>query len=146
MLASLYDFWFLYQGYEARLFRSEKICGGMATSAEEAVDLQKKNSALNRFYQNLSLPNKDLTSPSYKESKKRDVGKVVVSYFISLYYFCSFLKGAKMHPFFFIVEMILVGLKFLPLVLLQSLFWLALKVLFVGFTHNTMQLLNSLII
>lgn len=69
----------LFQGYEARLFRSEKICGGMATSAEEAVDLQKKNSALNRFYQNLSQPNKDLTSPSYKESKKRDVGKVVVS-------------------------------------------------------------------
>ncbi|KAL6127971.1 hypothetical protein ACLB2K_071332 [Fragaria x ananassa] len=70
----------LFQGYEARLFRLEKVSGGVATSAEEAVDLQKKNSALNRFYQNLSQPNKDSVSPkSIQESKKRDVGKVVVS-------------------------------------------------------------------
>ncbi|PRQ59652.1 putative DNA helicase chromatin regulator PHD family [Rosa chinensis] len=70
----------LFRGYEARLFRLEKISGGIATSAEEAVDLQKKNSELNRFYQNLSQPIKDSTSPkSNQESKKRDVGKVVVS-------------------------------------------------------------------
>ncbi|KAM1069775.1 hypothetical protein ACFX13_001692 [Malus domestica] len=70
----------LFRDYEARLFRSEKVGGGTATCAEEAVALQKKNSELNRFYQNLSQPNKESTSSnSNKESKKRDAGKVVVS-------------------------------------------------------------------
>lgn len=63
------------------------------------MDLQKKNFALNRFYQNLSQPIKDSTSPSNQESKKRDVGKVVVSYFISALLLCI-LRGAKVQPFF----------------------------------------------
>uniref|UniRef100_A0A7N2R8G1 DNA topoisomerase (ATP-hydrolyzing) n=1 Tax=Quercus lobata TaxID=97700 RepID=A0A7N2R8G1_QUELO len=39
----------LFQDYEARLFRLNKEHGGMITSAEEAIDLQKRNSALNQF-------------------------------------------------------------------------------------------------
>uniref|UniRef100_A0A803NY48 E3 ubiquitin-protein ligase SHPRH n=1 Tax=Cannabis sativa TaxID=3483 RepID=A0A803NY48_CANSA len=72
----------LFQRYEARLFRLNKAHGGIISSAEEAVDLQKKNSALNRFYWNLSQQNKTLKSASndYEESRKRDVReKVVVS-------------------------------------------------------------------
>ncbi|KAK9283240.1 hypothetical protein L1049_011476 [Liquidambar formosana] len=72
-----------FQVYEARLFRLNKVHGGMITSAEEAVDLQKKKSALNRFYWTLSQPNKNSTSSSVKNEeniRKRDVGeKVVVS-------------------------------------------------------------------
>ena len=53
---------------------------------EEAVDLQKKKSALNRFYWTLSRTDKNSTSSSVKyddNGGKRDVGeKVVVSYFI----------------------------------------------------------------
>ncbi|XP_024025293.1 E3 ubiquitin-protein ligase SHPRH isoform X2 [Morus notabilis] len=72
----------LFKHYEARLFRLNKAQGGMITSAEEALDLQKKNSALNRFYWNLSQSNKTSKSSAngYEESKKRDVQeKVVVS-------------------------------------------------------------------
>ncbi|XP_062092301.1 uncharacterized protein LOC133798119 isoform X2 [Humulus lupulus] len=72
----------LFQHYEARLFRLNKAHGGIISSAEEAVDLQKKNSALNRFYWNLSQQNKTSKSASndYEESRKRDVReKVVVS-------------------------------------------------------------------
>ncbi|RZC55977.1 hypothetical protein C5167_014829 [Papaver somniferum] len=74
----------LFQAYEARLFRLTKGGdGGMIASAEEAVDLQKKKSELNRFYWGLSRP-KDGSSSSLdgnKEDKKqRDVrAKVVVS-------------------------------------------------------------------
>ncbi|KAI3991562.1 hypothetical protein MKX01_040572 [Papaver californicum] len=74
----------LFQAYEARLFRLTKGGdGGMIASAEEAVDLQKKKSELNRFYWGLSRP-KDSSSSSLndnKENKKqRDVrAKVVVS-------------------------------------------------------------------
>lgn len=55
----------------------------MITSAEEAIDLQKRNSALNRFYWNFSQPDKDKTShvANYGKLMKRDVGeRVVVSY------------------------------------------------------------------
>ncbi|XP_019079923.1 uncharacterized protein LOC100248506 isoform X2 [Vitis vinifera] len=73
----------LFQGYEARLFRLNKAHGGMITSAEEAVDLQKKISALNRFYRTCSQSNKNSTPSNVgnKENmRKRDVGeKLVVS-------------------------------------------------------------------
>ncbi|XP_015877624.2 uncharacterized protein LOC107414045 isoform X2 [Ziziphus jujuba] len=70
----------LFQGYEARLFRLNKAHGGLITSAEEAIVLQKKNSALNRFYWNLSQQNKTSKSSNarHEESKKRDVGENVV--------------------------------------------------------------------
>ncbi|KAF2319302.1 hypothetical protein GH714_014503 [Hevea brasiliensis] len=66
--------------YEARLFRLNKLHGEIITSAEEAVDLQKKNSALNRFYWNLSWPNKNPTSSGdvNETSKRRDAGERVV--------------------------------------------------------------------
>lgn len=71
---------FLSQDYEARLFRLNKLHGEIITSAEEAVDLQKKNSALNRFYWNLSGPNKNPTpfGDANETSKKRDAGERVV--------------------------------------------------------------------
>lgn len=72
----------LFQVYEARLFRLNKgHNGGVIRSAEEAVDLQKKMSALNRFYRTLSQPDKASPPSSYEdEGKKRDVGeKVMVS-------------------------------------------------------------------
>lgn len=71
----------LFQVYEARLFRSKKDRDGGMISAEEAVDLQKKNSALNRFYWGLSQPNETSTSstPRNEENtKKRDIGQRVV--------------------------------------------------------------------
>ena len=77
---------FLHQHYEARLFRLNKAHGGIITSAEEAVDLQKKNSALNRFYWNLSQPSKTSNSSAdgYEDSRKRDVReKVVVSHLVN---------------------------------------------------------------
>lgn len=55
----------------------------MITSAEEAVDLQKKKSALNRFYWTLSQPDKVSQSSSVNyedDGRKRGVGeKVMVS-------------------------------------------------------------------
>ncbi|OVA17306.1 SNF2-related [Macleaya cordata] len=74
----------LFQVYEARLFRLTKGGdGGMIASAEEAVDLQKKRSELNRFYWALSRP-KNASSSSLidneENKKQRDVrAKVVVS-------------------------------------------------------------------
>lgn len=68
----------LFQDYEIRLFRFDK------TSAEEAVDLRKKNSELNRFYSKLSLQNKNRTATGdgNQETGKRVVGeRVVVSCF-----------------------------------------------------------------
>ena len=73
------------QDYAARLFVLKNERGGIITSADEAVDLLKKNSALNRFLQNLSQNNQSSTVSDIgsEESKKRSVGKrVVVSYFI----------------------------------------------------------------
>lgn len=63
----------------------------MITSAEEAVDLQKKNSALNRFYWNLSQSNKTSKSSAngYEESKKRDVREKVVVSYLSKTTFCT---------------------------------------------------------
>ncbi|KAK9167890.1 hypothetical protein Syun_000030 [Stephania yunnanensis] len=73
----------LFQLYGARLFGVTKgDVGGMIASAEEAVDLQKKRSALNQFYWALSRPEKGSSSNvNGKENKKqRDVGgKIVVS-------------------------------------------------------------------
>ncbi|KAK1409267.1 hypothetical protein QVD17_35793 [Tagetes erecta] len=74
----------LFQVYEARLFRLNKgHDGGVITSAEEAVDLQKKKSALNRFYWTLSQPDKVSQSSSVNyedDGRKRGVGdKVMVS-------------------------------------------------------------------
>ncbi|XP_015575743.2 E3 ubiquitin-protein ligase SHPRH [Ricinus communis] len=70
----------LFQDYEARLFRLNKLRGDIITSAEEAVDLQKKNSALNRFYWNLSGTNRSSTSSddANDASKRRDAGERVV--------------------------------------------------------------------
>ncbi|KAK9124782.1 hypothetical protein Sjap_014384 [Stephania japonica] len=73
----------LFQLYGARLFGVTKgDVGGMIASAEEAVDLQRKRSALNQFFWALSRPDKGSSSNvSGEENKKqRDVGgKVVVS-------------------------------------------------------------------
>ncbi|KAL0298265.1 UNVERIFIED_CONTAM: E3 ubiquitin-protein ligase SHPRH [Sesamum radiatum] len=74
----------VFQAYEARLFRLNKSTNGEAiTSAEEAVNLQKKKSALNHFYWNLSREDKTSTlsaSDDKDNGKKRDVGeKVTVS-------------------------------------------------------------------
>ena len=82
----MFAFYFI-QGYEARLFRLNKAHGGMVTSAEEAVDLQKKISALNRFYRTWSQSNKNSVPSGVgteENIRKRDVGeKLVVSCFIS---------------------------------------------------------------
>ncbi|KAI3882577.1 hypothetical protein MKX03_010696 [Papaver bracteatum] len=74
----------LFQAYEARLFRLSKGGdGGMIASAEEAVDLQKKKSELNRFYWGLSRPKNGSSSSldgNKEDKKQRDVrAKVVVS-------------------------------------------------------------------
>ncbi|XP_058110678.1 uncharacterized protein LOC131253624 isoform X2 [Magnolia sinica] len=74
----------LFQIYEARLFRLKNgDSGGMIASAEEAVDLQKKKFALNRFFGALSQANRSSTVPdiSKEENKRqRDVrANVVVS-------------------------------------------------------------------
>ncbi|XP_017984679.1 PREDICTED: E3 ubiquitin-protein ligase SHPRH isoform X1 [Theobroma cacao] len=69
----------LFQDYEARLFRVNKKDGDIIISAEEAVDLQKKKSALNRFYWNLSQPNKNSTlSDVDNKELKRDVQETIV--------------------------------------------------------------------
>ncbi|XP_073129793.1 uncharacterized protein [Henckelia pumila] len=70
--------------YEARLFRLNKSNNGESIiSVEEAINLQKKKSALNHFYWTLSRPNKTSSlsaSGSEDNGKKRDVGeKVMVS-------------------------------------------------------------------
>lgn len=60
-----------YQVYEARLFRLNKSNNGeVITSVEEAVNLQKKQSALNQFYWNLSRDDK--TSDYQDNGKKRE--------------------------------------------------------------------------
>ncbi|XP_057980815.1 uncharacterized protein LOC131166357 isoform X2 [Malania oleifera] len=73
----------LFQVYEARLFRSSKAHGGMISSAEEAVDLQKKKSARNHFYWTLSQSNKKPSSSTVEneEYKTKRVARedVVVS-------------------------------------------------------------------
>ncbi|XWS74480.1 hypothetical protein CRYUN_Cryun01aG0001600 [Craigia yunnanensis] len=69
----------LFQDYEARLFRVNKNDGEMVTSAEEAIVLQKKKSALNRFYWNLSQPNKNSTSSDVDNKElKRGVQETIV--------------------------------------------------------------------
>jgi hypothetical protein len=49
----------------------------MITSAEEAVVLQKRTSARNRFFWNIEQPEKSSVD-NYGRSKKRDVGEIVV--------------------------------------------------------------------
>ncbi|CAH9090614.1 unnamed protein product [Cuscuta epithymum] len=72
----------LFQAYEARLFRLNKGKDGDAiTSAVEAVNLQKKMYALNRFYSTMSQSNKNETVlvPEPKgDRKKRDKGERVL--------------------------------------------------------------------
>ncbi|VFQ99538.1 unnamed protein product [Cuscuta campestris] len=72
----------LFQRYEARLFRLHKGKHGEGiTSAEEAVNLQKKMSALNRFYSTLSKSNKkstSLTHESEDNGNKRDTRERVL--------------------------------------------------------------------
>ncbi|CAN0923759.1 E3 ubiquitin-protein ligase SHPRH [Linum grandiflorum] len=69
-----------FKDYEARLFRLNKADGEIISSAEEAVDLQKKNSELNRFYWNLSRQDKNtiMSGDGNEESRKRDIGERVV--------------------------------------------------------------------
>ncbi|KAL8551395.1 hypothetical protein ACS0TY_000477 [Phlomoides rotata] len=55
----------IFQVYEARLFRLNKSNNGeVITSVEEAINLQKKQSALNQFYWNLSREDKSATLPA----------------------------------------------------------------------------------
>ncbi|KAJ6762274.1 E3 UBIQUITIN-PROTEIN LIGASE SHPRH FAMILY MEMBER [Salix koriyanagi] len=64
------------QGY----FVLTKLHGDIITSAEEAVDLQKRNSERNRYYWNLDRQKKNLlpSSDFNEESKKRKTGETVV--------------------------------------------------------------------
>ncbi|XP_020226329.1 E3 ubiquitin-protein ligase SHPRH [Cajanus cajan] len=70
----------LFQDYEARLFVLKNERGGIISSAEEAVDFQKKTFALNHFLSKLSQSNHSSTVSdiSHEESKKRNVGQRVV--------------------------------------------------------------------
>ncbi|KAK7385443.1 hypothetical protein VNO78_31163 [Psophocarpus tetragonolobus] len=70
----------LFQDYEARLFVLMNQHGRIISSAEEAVDFQKKNFALKHFLSKLSQSNHSSTVPDvgYEESKKRNVGQRVV--------------------------------------------------------------------
>lgn len=69
------------QVYEARLFRLNKSKNGeVITSVEDAVDMQKKKSALNQFYWNLSRDDKSsaFSASDYEDNgKKRNVGETV---------------------------------------------------------------------
>lgn len=73
----------LFQVYEARLFRLNKgKSGEVITSAEEAVDLQKKKSQLNRFYTTLAQTDRNSGSATteYEDfGKKRDLENIMVS-------------------------------------------------------------------
>ncbi|KAL3653381.1 hypothetical protein CASFOL_003062 [Castilleja foliolosa] len=73
----------IFQVYEARLFRLNKSNNGEVVSVEEAVNLQKKKSALNQFFWNLSRENRSSNSSASENKdneRKRDVGeKVTVS-------------------------------------------------------------------
>ncbi|KAG4966287.1 hypothetical protein JHK84_040882 [Glycine max] len=70
----------LFQDYEARLFVLKNERGRIISSAEEAVDFQKKNLALNHFLSKLSQSSHSSTVSdiSHEESKKRNVGQRVV--------------------------------------------------------------------
>ncbi|XP_019456201.1 PREDICTED: E3 ubiquitin-protein ligase SHPRH isoform X2 [Lupinus angustifolius] len=71
----------LFQDYEARLFVLKNERGGIISSAEEAVDFQKKKLALNHFLSKLSQSNHSSTATELgneEESKKRNVGQRVV--------------------------------------------------------------------
>ncbi|XP_073030448.1 uncharacterized protein [Primulina eburnea] len=78
----------IFQVYEARLFRLNKSNNSESIiSVEEAINLQKKKSALNHFYWTLSRPNKASSlsaSGSEDNGKKRDVGEKVMIYTICL--------------------------------------------------------------
>jgi E3 ubiquitin-protein ligase SHPRH len=78
-------FIFVCQEYESRLFRLNKLHGGITTSAEEAVNLLKRNSERNRYYWNLERQTKNLLSSSdfNEESKKRKTGETVMVSFLT---------------------------------------------------------------
>ncbi|KAI4383932.1 hypothetical protein MLD38_009712 [Melastoma candidum] len=70
----------LFKIYEARLFRLSNVRGGVVISPEEALESQKKKSALNQFYRSLAQ-SKTNSSSSTKDEKaigKRDTGEQVV--------------------------------------------------------------------
>lgn len=70
------------QIYEARLFRLSNVHGGIVVSPEEALESQKKKSALNQFYRSLAHSKTNSSSSTRDEEAvgKRDTGeKVVVS-------------------------------------------------------------------
>ncbi|KAL8539428.1 hypothetical protein ACS0TY_001155 [Phlomoides rotata] len=74
----------IFQVYEARLFRLNKSNNGeVITSVEEAINLQKKQSALNQFYWNLSREDKSATLPASDDTdtgtKREMMEKVTVS-------------------------------------------------------------------
>lgn len=71
----------LFQDYEARLFVLKNERGGIISSAEEAVDFQKKNFALNHFLSKLSQSNHSSSASDidHEESKKRNVRQRVVT-------------------------------------------------------------------
>ncbi|GAB2216917.1 hypothetical protein Drorol1_Dr00000067 [Drosera rotundifolia] len=73
----------LFQAYEARLFLSKRDHnGGTVTSAEEAVDLQKKKLELNHFYWGLAEKGKATAASSSQgdqgTKRKRETGKMLV--------------------------------------------------------------------
>ncbi|KAL9249583.1 E3 ubiquitin-protein ligase SHPRH-like protein [Drosera capensis] len=73
----------LFQAYEAGLFLSKRDHnGGTVTSAEEAVDLQKKKLELNHFYWGLAEKGKAAAASSSQgdqgTKRKRDNGKILV--------------------------------------------------------------------
>ena len=71
----------------------------MVTSAEEAIVLQKKKSALNRFYWNLSQPNKNSTSSDVdnKELKRGVQETIVVGYLIFSEFYSQGVLGFSNH-------------------------------------------------
>ncbi|XP_024639582.1 E3 ubiquitin-protein ligase SHPRH isoform X3 [Medicago truncatula] len=71
----------LFQHYEARLFVLKNERGDIISSAEEAVDFQKKSFARNHFLSNLSQSNQSssVSDIDNEESRKRNVGQKVVT-------------------------------------------------------------------
>ncbi|CAI9091902.1 OLC1v1027013C1 [Oldenlandia corymbosa var. corymbosa] len=71
----------LFQAYEARLFKTSGDKGEAIGSAEDAVDMQRKKSALNRFYRSLSQTDKKSGSSSTRledDGRKRNAKKIMV--------------------------------------------------------------------
>ncbi|ERN04198.1 E3 ubiquitin-protein ligase SHPRH isoform X1 [Amborella trichopoda] len=74
----------LFQGYETRLFLLTKgDSSGMVASAEEALDLQKQKSELNRFFGGLSQINKTTPVSNVKAEENRMQRQVKVNVVVS---------------------------------------------------------------